>query len=106
MAESSFSTPLELTTSLWGDVADVFNGCTILPSGYQDCWAPPDGDADFDDITAVVDKFRNLPGALMKPRADLAPKAPDRLIDFVDIPWAVDAFRGLPYPFDGPGECP
>ena len=77
-----------------------------MPNDYVDCWTPPDGDMDFDDITALVDKFRNLPGAPLKSRADIAPAVPDQIVDFVDIPWVVDAFRGLPYPFDGPEECP
>ena len=40
-----------------------------MPNGYDDCWTSPDGDADFDDITATVDKLKNLPGAAMKSRA-------------------------------------
>ena len=69
-------------------------------------WAAPDGDVDFDDITAVVDKFRNLPGAPIKARADIAPDMPDQIVDFTDIPAVVDAFRSLPYPYDGPDEGP
>ena len=66
----------------------------------------PDGDTDFDDIAAVVDKSRNLPTAIIKARADLVPAEPDRKIDFDDIPAAVDAFRGLPYPYPAPSTCP
>ena len=52
-----------------------------------------------------VDKFKNLPGAPVKARADVAPEIPDQIVDFVDIPWVVDAFRGLPYPW-GPSADP
>ena len=88
--ETSYSAPLEVTTSVWGD--------TVV--------APP-GEVDFDDITAVVDKFRDLPGAPRKPRVDLAPDVTDKVINFTDIPAVVDAFRGLPYPYPPPPDpCP
>lgn len=97
-SEDGFTdTPLVITTSAWGDVV---KDCSTCPCG------PPDGDADFDDITAIVDKFKNLPCAPMKSRGDLAPATPDQIVDFVDIPWIVDAFRSLPYPFGGPTACP
>jgi hypothetical protein len=95
--EANYSTPLPVTTSLWGDLV---GDCGVSPC------TPPDGTVNFVDITAVVDKFKNTPGAPIKARVDLAPDVPDRIIDFSDIPLAVDAFRGLPYPFDGPDDCP
>ena len=90
-----FSPPVALTTPVWGDVVGTFS---------DGVWAPPDGTATFDDITAVVDRFIHLPGAPATSAADLLPAVPDQQVDFSDIPAAVDAFRGLPYPFDGP--CP
>jgi hypothetical protein len=69
-------------------------------------WTAPDGDADFDDIAALVDKFKNLPGAPSKTQADLAGDLPSLIVDFEDISVVVDGFRGLPYPFDGPSGCP
>jgi hypothetical protein len=94
--ESSYSAPLSITTSQWGDIG---KDCSTNPCG------PPDLDADFDDIAMVVDKFRNLPGSPIKVRADLAPAEPDQVIDFVDIPAVVDGFRGLSYPYSVP-TCP
>ena len=66
---------------------------------------------DLDDVGSVVDKFRNLPGAPVKARADIGggsedENIPDLIIDFGDIALAVDAFRSLPYPFAGPTPCP
>ena len=77
----------------WGDVAAVAG-----------CGFAPDGVVDFTDISCVVDKFKNLPGAPRKARSDAAPDTPDWIVDFTDIPAVVDAFRGLPYPHDAP--CP
>jgi hypothetical protein len=53
-----------------------------------------------------VDKFKNLPGAPIKSRADLAPDTPNRIVNFDDISFAVTAFKGIAYPFDGPTPCP
>ncbi|MGB2986770.1 MAG: C1 family peptidase [Phycisphaerae bacterium] len=95
--EVNYSIPLTITTSLWGDVV---GDCAMTPC------SPPDGDCDFDDIAAIVDKFRNLAGALMKARADIVGDSPlgipDRLANFLDISCIVEAFRGLPYPFAPP----
>ncbi|MGB2987485.1 MAG: hypothetical protein WBE26_16600, partial [Phycisphaerae bacterium] len=105
-----YSAPLSIATSKWGDVVGAYYtnpaNCMVMPSGYVDCWSPPNGVVNFDDISSLVDKFRNLFGAPRKARADIAPDIPDRLVNFVDVSYDVDAFRGLPYPFDGPDECP
>jgi len=96
LGEIVYSSPLTVHTSSWGDLVGDCSptGCT-----------PPQGTADFVDITAVVDKFRNLEGAPSKSRTDLSGDSPDLKIDFVDISHAVDAFRGMGYPFDGPIGC-
>ena len=92
--ESNFSAGLLLTTAHWGDVVAPFN--------------PPDPrtQPDFIDISALVDKFRNLPGAPLRAQVDLEPEVPDQIIDFLDITAVVNAFRGLGYPFAGPCPCP
>ncbi len=95
--ELDYSAPLTVVTSPdWGDL--------VGDCGAPPC-TPPDGRIDFIDITAVVEKFKNLPGAVIKARADLAGNIPDLVVDFVDISSCVDAFRGDPYPFDGPPDC-
>ncbi len=107
--EYAYSKPLTTSTStLW---ADVVGDCDVTPCTV------PDGVVDFDDITAVVEKFSNEPGAPIKSRADLINSdvtnpEPDRKVDFVDITFCVDAFRGFeqhPNPYLGPDPddyCP
>jgi hypothetical protein len=95
--EANYSAPLPITTSLWGDLV---GDCSVVPC------TPPDGVVDFTDIAAIVDKFKNTPGAARKARTDVDPDTPNWKVDFVDISQIVGAFRGDPYPFDGPDECP
>jgi hypothetical protein len=94
--EGSYSAALNLVMSAYGDVV---GDCSVRPC------TPPDGRIDFVDIAAVVEKFRDLTGAPIKARVDLAGNVPDRVIDFVDITETVNAFKALPYSFDGPSGC-
>ncbi len=95
-SESGFSAPLIVRTARWGDVAEPFNP----PS--------PSIQPDIADVAAIVDKFKDVSGALIKARSQLHPSVPDpaALIDFVDISSAVDAFKGVAYPYGGPSSCP
>jgi len=93
----NYSAALDVRMSIWGDVVGN-NFDSLLPGR----WDPPQGVIDFNDISSVVDKFRNLPGAPLKARVDISPNVPDLVIDFVDISRCVDAFRGDAYPFAGP----
>ena len=97
-AQSTYSAPLQLSTSLWGDVV---KDCATTPCG------PPDGSVDVaTDTLAVLDKFRNLKGAPVKARCDLEPNRPDLMINISDVTSTLDAFRGYDYPFAGPVPCP
>jgi hypothetical protein len=96
-AEGNYSADLTVATARWGDLV---GDCADTPC------SPPQGVADFDDISALVDKFRDVPGAPAKARSDIAPGAVDFKVDFEDIPAVVDAFRGLPYPYAIPDLCP
>jgi len=99
--------PSGISTCLWGDIV---GDCAPTP-----CTAP-NGIVDFLDITAAVDKFRNVPdppGKTVKARADVASALedefegqPDLLVDYHDIGPIVDAFRGFAYPFPVPTQCP
>jgi hypothetical protein len=95
--ENSYTCPLEIETSIWGDVV---GHCAVCPC------TPPNGSVDITDVTAVLDKFKNLLCAPRKARADVAPDIPNRQVDFTDIYNVLDAFKGFDYPFDGPDECP
>ena len=97
--EASYSLPLRLDTSIW---ADIVSNCATDPCG------PPDGVVGIPtDVTAVLDKFKNLDGAPIKARADIEPQIPDHSISITDVTYVLDAFRGSPYPFSpsGPPPC-
>jgi len=100
--EDNFSAPVEIRTSIWGDIV---RNCTTYPC------SPPDGSVDVTtDVTAVLDKFRNLWGAVMQTRADLvrfsAGYVPDQRTTIADVSFALNAFRGFAYPFSpGPPPC-
>ena len=90
-------TGLTLLTTRWGDVTAPFN--------------PPDTSTqpDFVDVSAIVDKFKNVPGALSKVRVQLQPRVPNPNddISFLDISACVDAFKGIAFPdIWGPCTCP
>ena len=97
--EGSFSPAIELTTSIWGDVV-------------RDCvetrCSPPDGSVDVTmDVTAVLDKFKNLVGAPITARADVEPAIPDQVINISDVLQVLNAFRSRSFPFPpDPLPCP
>ncbi len=91
--EPNYSDAVIPDTTLWGDICGASFG------------APPNDVVDFTDITAVVEKYKNTPGAPIKSRADVAGELPDQLVDFVDITYVIEAFSGSTYPFDVPQEC-
>jgi hypothetical protein len=62
--------------------------------------APPNGFVDLADIVAGLDKFRNLPGAVAKVRADNDPLTPDFLVTNFDFLNSLDAFQGAGFSFD------
>ncbi len=96
--ETAYSFPLEVHTSRWGDVT---GGCETFPC------TPPDDSVDVTiDVTAIVNKFKNLSGSLPKARADLEPGVPDQLINIQDVTVNLDAFRGFSYPFSASAPCP
>lgn len=100
-----YSDPLVVRTSRVGDL--VGNDLVPPPSA-------PQGVVDFNDITAVVEKFKNEPDAPRKARADLinsdiTQALPDKKVDFVDVSYCVDAFRNQAAPLPGPpmtDPCP
>jgi hypothetical protein len=98
---ANVSSPLQVKTTRWGDVAESFN--------------PPatTGQPDLADVSAMVSKFRALLGAPIKARALITGQdawgvisAPTIQNDFnfSHIASCVDAFRGTGYPFKM-GKC-
>ena len=106
-AEEDYSPSLEWDSSIWGDLV---KDCTTTPCG------PPDGIVNVTtDVTAVLDKYKNLPNAVSKVRADLEgspagnPPLPDQAINITDVTYCLSAFLGEAYPpagFPPPGAPP
>jgi hypothetical protein len=102
---ADYGPPLTIDSSAIGDVV---GDCAIPP-----CTAPQ-GVIDFVDISSIVEKFKNTPGAPRKARADIinsdvAQPVPDQKVDFVDISYCVEAFRNTALRPPGPATadpCP
>ncbi len=102
--EASYSAPLAMTQSKWGDV------CGPGPGGA--CSAVADGITDVaNDVLGVLDKFANV-NNLQKARADLEPgddgdsNGPDFKVNVAnDVLYCLDAFTGAPYPFVPGDPC-
>jgi len=90
------STAVTMYTRRSGDVETPFN--------------PPATSAqpDVTDVAQLVNKFKNVAGALGKAIAQLQPNLPDpnTNINVLDILAVVDAVRGFAYSFSGPCPCP
>jgi len=93
--EQQYSFPLGIGTARWGDV--------IAPFSPPSTAVQPD----FQDVSAVVDKFKSVVGAPKKARSQLQPAAfnPMEDVSFLDISACVDAFKGAPYPYIGFLNC-
>lgn len=88
--EGSYSSPLVLATSIFGD--------TVLDLGLT----PPgaaEGVVNVVDALAILGAFANVPGALVKARADLEPRCLDLKINVSDVLSSLAGFVGLQYPF-------
>jgi hypothetical protein len=107
--ELSYSLPWVAVTSPW---ADCVQDCTTTPC------KPPDGSAAIADVTAILDKFKNLQGNVIKARADIegSPagdhRLPDQSINITDVTYCLGSFLGEQYPAPGfpppsePPSCP
>jgi hypothetical protein len=104
--DPSWSDPLVVGQSAW---CDLVVDCSTFPCG------PPDGVTGIVDVTAILDKYKNLPGNVIKARADVegCPAGncyvADRLINISDVTYCLGAFLGDPFPppgFPPPGEPP
>ncbi|MCH7591152.1 MAG: NHL repeat-containing protein [Planctomycetes bacterium] len=88
--DGSYSSPLVLATSIFGDtVLDLKQ----TPPGAAE------GAVNIVDALAVLKAFANVPGALVKARADLEPHCLDLKINVSDVLSSLAGFVGLPYPF-------
>ena len=95
--EDCYSGPLMMDTARWGDMAEE----------QQD----PDGSLNQPnvlDISAVVDRLKDLPTALGKTQVQLHYNVvePDQNVNVLDLSFTVDGVKGFAYPFVGPCVCP
>jgi len=90
------SAPVTMYTRRSGDVEQPFN--------------PPSatGQPDVTDVSQLVNKFKNLPGAPVKAISQIQPNLPElnANINVLDILAVVDALKGVKYAFSGPCACP
>jgi hypothetical protein len=87
---AAFTPGVIVETAVWGDA----NGNGVLNAI---------------DVGAVVDKAKNVQGAISEPRAMLQPNDPTPVTDRVtslDVAAATDAVRSRPYRYAGPDACP
>ena len=94
---AAVSAAVTMYTRRSGDVDQPFN--------------PPSatGQPDVTDVTQLVNKFKNLPGAPVKAIAQLQPNLPElnANINVLDVLAVVDAFKNnIAYAFSGPCACP
>ena len=89
--EGNFSAVLEVMGPKWGDTISDF---TEDPPGA------PNGTVDIIDALAVVDRFGNKPGSIVKTRADVEPACVDIVINITDVLQALKGFQGLDYSFE------
>ncbi len=95
-----WSPVVRFTQTMWGDCVE---NCTTIPC------SPPLGttNTSIGDVTAVLDKWKNLPGNIKKARGDMegSPagdhRVPDQAINITDVTYVLGAFLGDQYP--GPG---
>jgi hypothetical protein len=96
--DASFSPPLTVTMSKWGDVVAPF-----AVDGQP-------GQPNFEDIGAVQQKYANNPNAPAKNRCDLGLALVDFYVGFIDIGCAVNGYKSIPYSTTYPGgpqlDCP
>ena len=94
--EDNYSGPLSLPTcAVMGDVGGAVSNGTLLP---------PDGDANFNDIFAVILGFQGQPQAPLT-MLDLEGEAPNLNVGLADAQIAVFGFQSQPYPFSDPCSC-
>ena len=100
--EGAYSATLTIINSIWGDVAGPGTGEPDDPP-----FGPPDGMVTMTlDVTAALDKFRNLDTAPIQARVDQEPDLPDQLGNISDVMFIYDVFNlQALYPFPGPVQC-
>ena len=129
-AELEVATIARPGNNYWADAVGLLGQyCTgnwaECPDGDSDCppgescleqWAPPDRVVNFNDVTAAVFAFSQVPGMTLpdimavdmhgNEAGDANVDPPNFVSNFADIGFIVLAFQGRPYPFSDPADCP
>lgn len=87
---TNFSVIERITAPRWGDV--LTNNSTNPPG-------PPNNIVEISDVVGILNKFKNLVGAMAKARADVEPLCLDHLVQISDVTRTLDAFAAKPFPF-------
>ena len=99
---------------------DGFTPCgdAACPPGNSclEQWPPPDHYINFQDVTAAVFTFQQMPGLTVSDVENLDlhgagggdpnEDPPNYVVNFADIADTVSAFQGYPYKYSDPGDCP
>ena len=99
----TYSDPLLLTTipqpgtKYWADVVGAFEG---------GAWTAPNGEVNFDDVQAAVQKFKKEPNAPHLTWMDVDGQVPNAILNFTDIMRIVQGFKSEAYPFGCPPDDP
>ncbi|MBI1825867.1 MAG: hypothetical protein HY287_05910 [Planctomycetes bacterium] len=90
---------VQVETARHGDVAPAFQ---LTAPGS------PLTQPNISDVSAIVDKFKGVPTAVSRTRAQLVPGAIgiNQRVSITDVATDVDAFVGLSYIQPGPQQCP
>lgn len=81
----------------WGDTVGEFSFVF---------WTGPNGISNFNDVSAIIQKFQGDSTAPHFTWVDLHAESPNTVINFSDVQTAIQAFQGMPYPYPAPGDCP
>ncbi|MBI1825868.1 MAG: hypothetical protein HY287_05905 [Planctomycetes bacterium] len=75
---------------------------------YQDPSASSSSQPNVSDVSHIVDKFKAVPGAISRTRAQMQPGviAVGLRVTIADVAVTLDAFKGLAYAQPGPQNCP
>lgn len=96
-AEANYLTLDQVLTARWGDLVEPYQSST-----------GPLNQPNALDVAAAVDRLKDLPVAITKPRGQLQPAMvdPHEPYSAAEVGRAVDAVKGHPYPFAQMQACP
>jgi hypothetical protein len=97
-SEAAYSPPRQVSTARWGDIVAAFQAPSPATLTQPDVL----------DISAQVDKLKDLASAVIKPRSQLLPADvdPHTAISVLEVSRTVDGVKSAAYPFTIAQSCP